>query len=513
MGLIAMKPERVAIYARISPSPDGKAGENFSISSQIHEMKQKALKEFGCARPDEFIDNKVSGGDLNRPELDRLRDAIALKKYDVIIAYDPGRWTREPSDKIILKREIEKGGARLVYVTVQYEDTAEGGLSEDVQDAVSKYEKRKFKERSRRCRRDKSRKGHPHSGPAPDGYEYRGHKFGLKGEYVIVEERAKVVRIIYEKTAAGMTNTAVQVWLNEQGILTQEGHRWRRNSVSQVLSKKKTCYYGEMIQNGEIIKVPPIMTQELWDRAHAALERNKIGRRGRPPRHYELSGLLWCSLCGKRCTTYPGTGETYYRCGNVDPVSRRERFCHAPGVPKAALEGVVWNALWDTVCDPGLLWETIGAYYDRVAGRKGKAKDPAVARIDRATRAVAHAERIYFDPEQTIPFEQAKANLNKARQELAEAQTSQGAAVFEMPARKDVNAASTALRQMRQELEDFQDRRDALCLLIEKIRYADREVEIHCRLPRANELKCHRRISDDGILIGSIPFVIKARVA
>jgi site-specific DNA recombinase len=143
MGLIAMQqnPPRVAIYARISPTPEGKAGESFSIASQIHEMKQKALKEFGSAKPDEFIDNKVSGGDLNRPEMDRLRDCIALKKYDVVIAYDPGRWTREPSDKIILKRELEKGGARLVYVTVQYEDTAEGGLSEDVQDAVSKYEK------------------------------------------------------------------------------------------------------------------------------------------------------------------------------------------------------------------------------------------------------------------------------------------------------------------------------------------------------------------------------------
>jgi hypothetical protein len=48
-----MRPEparalRCAIYARISPKPDGKVGDNYSIAAQLHEMTEKAERDFGC---------------------------------------------------------------------------------------------------------------------------------------------------------------------------------------------------------------------------------------------------------------------------------------------------------------------------------------------------------------------------------------------------------------------------------------------------------------------------------
>ena len=56
-------------------------------------MREKAVKDHQCAKPDEFIDKNYSGGSLDRPDLDRLRDCVALKIYDVIIVYSPDRWT------------------------------------------------------------------------------------------------------------------------------------------------------------------------------------------------------------------------------------------------------------------------------------------------------------------------------------------------------------------------------------------------------------------------------------
>ena len=498
---------RCALYARVSPTPEGKAGENFSIKSQLHEMRAKALKEFGCANPDEYTDRNQSGGTLDRPELDRLRDMVALKMYDVIIAYDPGRWTREPADKIILKREIEKGKARLVYVTVQYEDTAEGGLSEDVQDAVSKYEKRKFKERARRCRRQKSRDGFPHACKAPDGYIYRGHQFGIRGEYSIDPKRAKVVKLIFERTAAGISAAKVAIWLNSQGIRTQKGFQFLRESVTQILKKKHYC--GEMFQNGERIEIPQIISPELWEQAFAARQRMRLAKKGRPPLHYLLSGMLWCSRCEKRCVTFPKeNGKGAYRCGNVNPHNRNERYCLAPEIRSHNLEPVIWDAVWDTVCDDDLLWQMIEAYYDRVAPKSGKAKNPAIAQIDRARRAVTHAERIFRDPESPLAYETRKSDLEKARRELAEAEMRAPAQVFQMPARKDIAAAAAEFRKMRKELVEFEDRREALQLLVSKIMYADYEAEIHCRItPR----KWNRRECDNSIFSGSIPFVINVR--
>lgn len=513
MAGVTMQPKsmRCAIYARISPMPEGKAGSNFSIQSQLHENREKALREFGCANSAEYIDDKVSGGSLDRPALDQLRDAIALKLYDVVIVYSPDRWTREPEDKMILNREIAKGGARVVYVTVSYEDTAEGGFAEDVQDAVSKYEKRKFKERARRCRRQKSREGYPHACVAPDGYRYEGHEFGKRGEYIIVPDRAKVVRQIYERAAqGGLTTYGLARWLNERKIKTQKGFFWSRQSVWQVV--KKTAYYGEMTQNGETIKVPAIIDRGLWDRAHAALDSNKLSRVGRPPRQYLLCGLLWCRRCGKRSTTFPNHGYPAYRCNRVD-LATGLRKCLAPMISTRALEVAVWDAVWDTVCDPDLLWEMIEAYYDRAGAKKGKGKDPGVAEILNARRKVAHAEKVLLDPDEPIPYAKAKANLEAARRDLAAVETKRGlAAVVVMPERKDVEAASARFRKMRDGIKSFDARREALCLLVEKILYADREAHIHCRLAAPTSSKCNRHAHDDCNLIAPIPFVISATI-
>src|SRR5215831_7030189 len=250
MGLTTtqLKPARVAIYARVSPKPEGAAGDNFSIASQLHEMKALALKDFGCAKPDEYIDNKVSGATLDRPELDRLRDHIALKFYDVVIAYSPDRWTRGGlSHTLLLDEELKKGGATMAFVSGSYEDSPEGRFARNVQAAASEFEKEKIKERSRRCRREKSREGFPHACKAPDGFKYEGHKFGKKGEWVLDGDRPQVILTIAQMTARGMTNYGVAAELNRQGILTQKGCIWSAASVAQVMRKK--CYWGEMMQN------------------------------------------------------------------------------------------------------------------------------------------------------------------------------------------------------------------------------------------------------------------------
>lgn len=512
MGLIPTPPSaRAAIYARVSPKPEGAVGDNFSIASQLHEMKALALKKYGCADPDIYIDKDITGATLDRPDLDRLRDNIAQKFYDVVIAYSPDRWTRGGRiHAALLDSELAKGGAKLDFVSGSYDDTPEGRLSRKIQDDVSEYEREKLAERSRRCRRQKSRDGHPHSCVAPYGYKYEGHKFGKKGEYVKVEEEAKIVRVIFLKIAQGFTESACAKLLNELEIQTARGKRWSRNSISRIAAR--TAYYGELEQNGQAIRVPVIVPRQLWDKAREALERNKEGRRGRPPREYELSGLLWCARCGKRCGTFPGSHSPAYRCNNIDHCDRSVRYCFAPGIQKAALEAAVWNALWDTIESPGLLWQMVEAYHGRVAEAPKRKKDPAVARIDKARRALALAEKIFKDPDKPVSYEEAKADLEKAKRELAQAQIAGGAIIAEMPLRRDIEAVAARLRGMRHTLTAFEDRKAALHLLVEKIRYADGEAEIHCHLPAAVDEKCPNRLGAGDIFKDSTPFVINAAI-
>jgi site-specific DNA recombinase len=515
MGLIANPPNAsipCAIYARVSPKPEGAAGDNFSIASQLHEMRALALKKYHNPDPDVYIDKDKSGSTLDRPELDRLRDNLALKLYKggAVIALSPDRWSRgDEIDNVILDQELAKGGAKLDFCSGSYEDSPEGELARDVQRSVSKYERKKFRERSRRCRRQKSRDGFPHACHAPDGYQYEGHKFGKKGEYVKDPERAPIIYMIFRMIAwEGYTEPRLARWLNQQGIKTHKGFRWARNSVSQVLAKE--CYTGEMMQNGSLVKVPVIVPRALWDAAHEALERNKAGKRGRPPRQYLLSHYLWCARCGKRMTSFPKRGDdAAYRCNHVDHVTR-ERQCFAPEIRKSILEPVVWAAIWHAVCDPGLLWKLIEAYYGRVNARPKKS-DPSMQRIDRARRLVERRQQILDDPDQD--FDTANANLKAAKKELAAAQlAAPGGAVVEMPVRKDVEAARLAFLSMERELDHFEDRRAAVEVLVEKVRYSDGEAEIHCHIPTPTAGKCHSRIRGNDIFSGPIPFVIKVAV-
>src|SRR5215831_19940644 len=142
------QPKRCALYACVSPKPEGAAGDNFSIASQLHEMRALALKKYACPNPVEYIDKDKSGATLDRPALDLLRDGLKAKLFDAVIAYSPDRWTRgEAMDSAILDQELAKGGAKLDFVSGSYEDSPEGILARDVQNSVSKYERAKFRER------------------------------------------------------------------------------------------------------------------------------------------------------------------------------------------------------------------------------------------------------------------------------------------------------------------------------------------------------------------------------
>lgn len=509
---IAAKP--CAVYARFSPKPKGAVGENYSIESQLDACRELAERDFGCAIPDEFIDRNISGATLDRPELDRLRDAIAAKRYDAVIVHSPDRLSRDRFDSLLLRQEFAAAGVKQIFVSGSYEDSPEGELSYDIQSAVAQYERRKIAERTRRGRKRKAREGFHHSCPPTYGYRYLGHKFNQRGLLEIIPEQAAVVKRMFEMTARGASNYRVALTLNAEGIGTAKGLRWHRQSIAQTLAK--TVYYGEKAgPAGIIVPAPPIVSRKLWDEAHAALARNRVALVGRPTRQYLLSGLLWCARCGARFGTHPKPGdEAVYRCRNIDGVTY-ERRCNASGIRKSRLEPVVWDAIWETITDPALLWKVIEAYHDQVAKPKAGKKDAAVARIERARRLLARAEAIFRDPDQPIPYEQAKRGLEAARRELVEAETARPAGISDMPARTAVAALARDFRQAHSELReaDFDERRGSIQRVVEKIRYEAGNVEITCRIPLDSKANCNEQAPDDCNTVASFPFVINRRVA
>jgi len=95
---------RAAVYARVSTE---KQGRDQTIDSQL-----EALRAWAAAHGHElqkehvFIDEGYSGSRLDRPALDRLRDAAREGEFEVVAVYSPDRLARRYAYQVLLLEEF-----------------------------------------------------------------------------------------------------------------------------------------------------------------------------------------------------------------------------------------------------------------------------------------------------------------------------------------------------------------------------------------------------------------------
>jgi site-specific DNA recombinase len=471
-----------------------------------------ALEKYGCKNPLIFIDENVSGLTLERPGLERLRDAVKAGLIDIAIAYSPDRWSRDMMHSLMLEEEFKRRrGVKIDFVNGGSEDSPEGEYSRNVLRAGAQYEAAKFKERSRRGRRERAIAGGVHSGGVLFGYKYLGKLQGQCGKLEIIPVQAAIVRRIFNLAISGMSHYAIALLLNREGIPTQKNMQWHRGTVSQLLDK--TAYFGKAPgPDGMLIDVPAIMTKAEFDAAHAAQRRNAIAKVGRPSNRYLLRSLIWCKKCGRRVTSITGHA---YRCSNIDNITHK-RQCSAPQIKAKRLDDSFWNLLCDTITDPRVLWQHVQAFHQQQA--KPAISSAAETRFKRAQQAVQHAERVYRDPRNLIPFETRQSDLMKAQAELIAAEHGMGAAnIAVMPQRSTVEQMARDCADIRK-LTDFEDRRDMAERVVERMLWEGEEYEIHCRLNLAKSAaaggenrRCHltANVNSDA----TVSFVIRGRAA
>src|SRR5215204_7534017 len=148
-------PKQAITYARVS-SDDQVRG--YSLDQQIGALREWATQE-GYEVLEEIRDEGWSGAYLERPGLDRVRDLVEAGGVGVVVAQDADRITREPSHRAFLDEEFERFGTRLVALDDWGDDSHEGELLKYLKGWVSKGERLKIAERSRRGRRQKALRG------------------------------------------------------------------------------------------------------------------------------------------------------------------------------------------------------------------------------------------------------------------------------------------------------------------------------------------------------------------
>src|SRR4051812_12116729 len=104
--------KRAALYARVST--DGQR-EEATIKSQIEEIRQQIKRdENAVAAECEYVDDGYTGAILNRPALDRLRDAARQGHFEVLYVYDRGRLSRKFAHQELLIDELQESGVEFI---------------------------------------------------------------------------------------------------------------------------------------------------------------------------------------------------------------------------------------------------------------------------------------------------------------------------------------------------------------------------------------------------------------
>ena len=171
----------------ISLDAQREACESF-ISSQQHEGWKLI--------PAHYDDGGLSGGNLDRPALQRLLEDIADGKVDLVVVYKIDRLTRSLADFARLVDQFDAADCSFVSVTQSFNtSTSMGRLTLNVLLSFAQFEREVTAERIRDKITASKKKGYWMGGLLPLGYDR--HPNPKMQTLVVNEEEAETVREIF----------------------------------------------------------------------------------------------------------------------------------------------------------------------------------------------------------------------------------------------------------------------------------------------------------------------------
>ena len=178
---------RCAIYTRVST--DQGLEQDFNSLDAQYEASQAYIRSQAHAGwaliRSKYDDGGFSGGNTDRPALQRLLEDVRARKVDIIVVYKVDRLTRSLADFAKLVELFDEHGVSFVSVTQQFNTTTSmGRLTLNVLLSFAQFEREVTSERIRDKIAASKRKGLWVGGIVPLGYATKDRKI------VVVEEEA-----------------------------------------------------------------------------------------------------------------------------------------------------------------------------------------------------------------------------------------------------------------------------------------------------------------------------------
>lgn len=331
---VQQQKKKVCAYVRVST--DSLQQED-SLENQT-----TYFKGFITANPEwEFVgiysDQGISGYKENRPGFQKMIEDARAGNIDLIVVKSISRFARNTETVLKFTRELKSIGVG-IFFELQNINTL-SGAGELMLTILAAFAQAESEGASANAKMTYKRKFE--SGIPAHGLESTfGYKANAQGNIVVDEEKAAVVRQIFDLAEQGIWPSKIKQHLNKNGVPGCAGGDWDDTAVFRVLHN--VSYKGDLIlqktyrdsrrrqrkNEGQVDQWyiaenhQPIVPPDQWDKVQEILQkRSEHLQTPAPPKPdkprssrntYPLSNLIYCPICGEKLIHKWGKGRNEY---------------------------------------------------------------------------------------------------------------------------------------------------------------------------------------------------------
>jgi len=287
-----------------------------------------------------YDDGGYSGGNIERPGLQKLLEDIKAGKINIIVVYKIDRLTRSLMDFAKLVELFDQHQVTFVSVTQSFNTTTSmGRLTLNVLLSFAQFEREVTGERIRDKIAASKKKGMWMGGQVPLGYD-------LKDRNLYVNEKeANLVRKIFHTYLKVRSVIKLIEILNRDGDKTKAGNNFTRGMLYFLLANP--LYIGKIKHKSKVYDGyhTPIISSSDWSMTQEVLAGNAIEPRGKKKPHQQhlLRGLLF----DERGTVYSPVftnknGQRYRYYVSQDKIQQRKEVASVPmRIPAQEIETLI----------------------------------------------------------------------------------------------------------------------------------------------------------------------------
>ena len=366
-----------ALYSRLSVGDEDRdGGESNSIQNQKKFLESYA-RQLKLTNIRHYIDDDESGRFFDRSAYSRMIEDVENGKIGVCIMKDMTRWGRDYLQVGNAMEIFRRNNVRFIAVNngidSEKPDTLEFAPFINI---MSEWYARDISKKVKTGIRTKGASGKPIATEAPYGYVKDP---GDKDFWLIDEEAAEVVRLIFRLFLDGKNRNQIAVYLKNEQVPTptfymkdrgrgtakskplneENRYKWNKTTLTKILTRQEYCgdvvnfktakhfrdkrnHYVDRSQWQITENVhEPIVDRADFENVQRILENIPVKRPNGDGEIHPLSGLLFCKDCGAKMhirIDYRNGGKRHIAyCSEYHKGKARNPKCKSPHIMDADL--------------------------------------------------------------------------------------------------------------------------------------------------------------------------------